>query len=166
MGSIVPRSSPERRRLIGEIKNGMRELRIQLTALNHQVSGRISINDVDLDCLDVIDRYGPLSPSALARRTGLHPATLTGILDRLERSGFVARDRTPSDRRGVIVRGQRTRVGEMFRLYAGMNLAMDKICADYPEPELALIAEFLRRVAEAGENAADDLAAGPVSSSD
>jgi MarR family len=40
-------------------------------------------------CLDLITRHGPLSPSAPARRAGLHPATMTGILDRLERGGWV-----------------------------------------------------------------------------
>jgi DNA-binding MarR family transcriptional regulator len=34
-----------------------------------------------------------LSPSVLARRAGLHPATMTGILDRLERGRWITRDR-------------------------------------------------------------------------
>jgi len=78
-----------RRRLTTAIKESLRELSIQLSLLNHHVSGRLELNDVDLDCLDLISRHGPLSPSALARRAGLHPATITGILDRLERGGWV-----------------------------------------------------------------------------
>src|SRR4029453_11698775 len=38
----------------------------------------------------------PPNPSALARRAGLHPATITGILDRLQRGGGVARERDPA----------------------------------------------------------------------
>jgi DNA-binding MarR family transcriptional regulator len=149
-----------RRRLSTAIKDSLRELSIQLSLLNHQVGAHVDLKDVDFDCLDVISRHGPLSPSALARRAGLHPATMTGILDRLERAGWVARERDPSDRRAVVVRALRDRSKEVFRLYSGMNTSMDDICAGYGETELELLADFLRRTADAGRNATDELAAG------
>jgi DNA-binding MarR family transcriptional regulator len=83
------------------IKESLRELSIHLSLLNHHVGARLGLKDVDLDCLDLISRHGPLTPSVLARRAGLHPATMTGILDRLERGGRVARERDPSDRRAA-----------------------------------------------------------------
>jgi DNA-binding MarR family transcriptional regulator len=101
-----------------------------------------------------------LIPDALARRAGLHPATMTGILDRLERGGWAARDRDPSDRRGVVVRALRDRNVELLGLYSGMNRSMDQICAEYADSELELLATFLRRTAVAGRNATDQLAAG------
>ena len=88
-----------RRWLTAEIRDSLRELGIQLALLNHHIVARLELKDVDLDCFNLIERHGPLSPSALARRAGLHPATMTGILDRLERGGWTARDRDPSDRR-------------------------------------------------------------------
>ena len=127
--------------------------------LNHHVGARLDLNDIDLDCLDLIARHGPLSPSALARRAGLHPATMTGILDRLERGGWVARDRDPSDRRAVVIRSLRGRTAELIGLYSGMNTSMDQICAGYGDAELALLADFLRRAANAGQSATDELAA-------
>src|SRR6202158_2194 len=93
-----------RKRLTAAIKLSMRELRMQLSLLNLHIGAHLDLKDVDLDCLDLIASHGPLSPSALARRAGLHPATMTGILDRLERGGWVARERDPSDRRAVVVR--------------------------------------------------------------
>src|SRR6185312_8100834 len=147
-----------RKRLTAAIFTSMRELSIQLGLLNHHVGAHVELKDIDIDCLDLIARHGPLSPTALARRAGLHPATMTGILDRLERVGWVARDRDPSDRRAVVVRVQRARIADLMRLYAGMNTAMDQVCADYGEAELALIADFLRRTAAAGRHATDDLA--------
>lgn len=147
-----------RRRMTTEVKQSLRDLRIQLALLNHHVSGQVELRDVDLDCLDVISRHGPLNPSALARGAGLHPATMTGILDRLERGGWVARERDPSDRRAVVVRALRDRTTELMRLYAGMNRSMDDICAGYGEAELELLADFLRRAAEAGRTAAEELA--------
>ena len=103
-------------------------------------------------------RRGPLSPGALARHAGLHPATMTGISDRLERAGWVARDRDPADRRAVLVRSLRDRSAELFRLYAGMNRSMGELCARYTDEELALLADFLHRTTTAGQAATDALA--------
>ncbi|HWE88709.1 MAG TPA: MarR family transcriptional regulator [Pseudonocardiaceae bacterium] len=151
---------PIPRRLIGEIRDSLRELSMQLSLLNHQVSAHIELRPVDLNCLDVISRHGPLGPSELARRSGLHPATVTGILDRLERSGWVARDRDPDDRRAVVVRPLRDRSAELMRLYAGMNSSVAEICASYREDELRVLADFLRRTASAGRRATEELAEG------
>jgi DNA-binding MarR family transcriptional regulator len=161
MSSRAPERAQEVRRrsqLTAAIRDGLRELGIQLSLLNHHVGARLELKDVDLDCLDLIDRHGPLSPSALARRAGLHPATITGILDRLERSGWVARERDPEDRRAVLVRAPRKRNAELMRLYSGMSRSMNKILAGYDDAELELIADFLSRTTQAGKGATDELA--------
>jgi DNA-binding MarR family transcriptional regulator len=149
-----------RRRLTGTIRESLRDLSIQLALLNHQVGGHIELKGTDLECLDLIARCGPLSPSALAQRSGLHPATITGILDRLERGGWITRDRDPSDRRAVVIRALRSRGAEILSLYAGMNASLDQICASYSDHELEAIGDFLRKTAEAGRNAVGKLAHG------
>jgi DNA-binding MarR family transcriptional regulator len=148
-----------RRRSTVAVKESLRVLRNQLSLLNHQVGAHLELKDVDLDCLELIVMDGPLSPTALARRAGLHPATITGILDRLQRGGWVVRERDPdgSDRRAVKVSAVRGRNAEVFRLYSGMNTSMDDICADYTDAELALLADFLRRTTEAGQRATEEL---------
>ena len=151
-------AAQRRRRLTAAIKQSLRALSIQLSLLNHQVGARAGLNDVDLDCLDLVARQGPLSPSALAERAALHPATVTGILDRLERGGWVARERDPSDRRAVVVRARRERNPELMRLYSGMNSSMNEICAGYGDAELEVLADFLRRTVDAGRSATDKLA--------
>jgi DNA-binding MarR family transcriptional regulator len=156
--SHVTSGGAPRRRLTSAIKDSLRDLRGQLSMLKRQVGVRLDLKDVDLDCLDLISRRGPLSPTAIARHAGVHPATMTGILDRLERAGWVARDRDPADRRAVTVRARRERAGEMSGQFAGMNAAMDEICAGYGEAELELIAGFLARAAEAGERVTRALA--------
>ncbi|HEV8567223.1 MAG TPA: MarR family transcriptional regulator [Actinoplanes sp.] len=161
MARVASKSSSSgrlRRRLATEIKESLRELSIQLSLLNHQVGAHADLKDVDLDCLDLINRHGPLSPSALARRAGIHPATMTGILDRLERGGWITRERDPDDRRAIAVRALRDRNAELFGLYSGMNSSMDRICAEYEESELELLADFLRRTTDAGRTATDELA--------
>ena len=153
-------SSGGRRRNTTAVKESLRDLRNQLSLLHHQVSVGVELNDVDLDCLELIQKHGPMSPSALADRAGLHRATLTGILDRLQRGGWVVRERDPdaTDRRAVSVRALRDRNAELYGRYAGMNSAMDDICADYSVEELEFLADFLRRVADAGHVATTRLA--------
>ena len=150
----------QRRRLTNGIKESLRDLGNQLSLLNHVVSARLELRDVDLDCLEILNRSGPLSPGALARQAGLHPATMTGVLDRLERGGWAARERDPADRRAVNVRALPDRAGELFRLYSGMNGAMDDLCAGYDEQQLTVIADFLSRTAAAGGEATEKLAEG------
>jgi DNA-binding MarR family transcriptional regulator len=147
-----------RRRTVVTIKESLREVGVQLALLNRHVSTRLEMRDVDLDCLDLVARHGPLSPSALARLAGLHPATLTGILDRLERGGWISRDRDPADRRGIAVSATRDRAADVYGHYADMNSRLDGLLADYSGEELAVLAGFLRRTAEAGRAAAELLA--------
>jgi len=159
--SVSPQRREEirqRQRAANEVRNALRELRIQLALLNYRVGLQVGLRDVDLDCLDILDTSGPLSPSELARRAGLHPATLTGILDRLERGGWIVRERDPNDRRAVVVRVVHDRYGELLGLYSAMSRSMNKILSDYSDEQLEVIADFLRHTVEAGRNATEGLA--------
>jgi DNA-binding MarR family transcriptional regulator len=140
------------------IRVALRDLGAQLALLNLRVGDKLELRAGDLQCLNLIERVGPVSPASLARRTSIHPATLTGIIDRLERGGWVTRDRDPADRRGVVIRVLRDRRAEVSRHYAGMQGRLTDICAGLDEEELAAVAGFLRSAVEAGRDATDELA--------
>ena len=55
---------------------------------------------------------GPRTPAELAEAAGVTRATMTGLVDTLERDGFVKREPDPDDRRMMSVR--LTRAGERF----------------------------------------------------
>lgn len=153
MNAVSPEDARRRRRLIVALRTALREANTHLTFLNQQIGGLVELKGNDIECLDQIGRHGPISPGDLGRRTGLHPATLTGILDRLERGGWIARERSPADRRSVQLRALPNRGAELFGLYAPMNSVMDDIFAGYQTEELEVIADFLRRTAEAAQAA-------------
>lgn len=157
---VTDRTAARRRRqLTNVVKEALRDLNIQMALLNRRLGGKVELKDADWTCLDLINRQGPLSPTELAHRSGLHPATLTGVLNRLERGGWVTRQRDPdvTDRRAVTVRALRERNQELYRTFSGMNKRMDALCLDYSEAELELIADFLRRTTEAGHVSTDEL---------
>lgn len=157
MSQVDSSGSARRGELNQAIRETMRDLAVRLSLLTHQVGGRLDLKGTDLDCLDLIDRYGPIGPGALARRTGLHPATMTGIIDRLERGGWITRERDPNDRRAITIRLHRSRAREILRLFGGMNAEMVRISASYTDAELAVIAGFLQRAADAASAAAHEL---------
>src|SRR5947208_14156533 len=106
MESISPAgqtAAARRGRLSRQLKDSLRDLGTQLAQLSHSVGARLDLKPTDLECLDLISRHGPISPSALARRAGLHPATMTGVLDRLESGGWIEPGRGKADHRGLAV---------------------------------------------------------------
>ncbi|MBB5786098.1 MarR family transcriptional regulator [Jiangella mangrovi] len=141
------------------VRRSFNDVALQMSLLNRRVGTRLELKDADLECFNLVFTEGPLTPTGLARRSGLHPATVTGVVDRLERAGWVSRERDPDNRRAVLVRALRDRNGELFGLLAGMNDAMTGILDDYSTEELELIVGFLHRTLEAGRRATDDLSA-------
>src|SRR4029079_5476835 len=117
----------ERRRKVVAATNALRDLRVALGVRNHRVGKRVELKDLDLDCLDVIARDGPISPSALADRVGVHLATMTGILNRLQEARWITRDRAARDRRAVVVASVPARQRQLFGAFGPMNTRMRRI---------------------------------------
>jgi len=139
------------------IQMGLRGLTQQLHRLNDVVGSQIDLLPDDLAVLDMLGRDGPMSPRDVIAATGIHPATLTGILDRLEAGGWLTRRPDPDDRRRVIVAAETSRGGEMSRRYAPMTRAISDICSGYSVEELARIVEFLERTTNAGTHVISEL---------
>jgi DNA-binding MarR family transcriptional regulator len=153
-----PRSGASSRgETLRRIQNGLRRLTFQLHRLNDAVGNRIDLLPGDLEVLDMLGRDGPMSPRTISANAGMHPATVTGLLDRLEGGGWITRSPDPDDRRRVIVTAMTERGGEVARWYAPMSKALTAICTGYSDAELARIVEFLEKAAEAGSDAAQEV---------
>ena len=119
------------------------------TLLFHQaVASRLGLNLTDLKCLDLARGETRLTPGRLAELTGLTTAAVTTILDRLERAGFVRRERDPTDRRKILVRLLTGRAEEVARLFAPLDSAMSHLFEQYTAAELAFLDEFALRVGQ------------------
>jgi DNA-binding MarR family transcriptional regulator len=91
------------------------------------------------------------SPGRLAELTGLKTGTVTGVLDRLEKAGFVRRDRDPHDRRKVIVTPVAEAVEERLNpRYAGQGGAVTGVLDRFDDAQLAVILDFVRAVGGQG----------------
>jgi DNA-binding MarR family transcriptional regulator len=159
---MTARSGKERRRRVAVTLGALWDLRIELAILNHRVGSRVEIKDLDFDCLDVIARHGPISPSALAGRVGVHLATMTGILNRLQEARWITRERADTDRRAVVVASTPGRQRELFAIWGAMNSRMGQVCDRYTDEQLEIIADFLQRTVAAGRDSADEIDQAPI----
>src|ERR1700753_385474 len=82
---------------------------------NQGVAERLGIHATDLQCWGILETMGPVTPGKLAEGTGLTTGGVTVMLDRLEKAGYVKRERNPQDRRSVLVRAV---VAHKKKLYA------------------------------------------------
>lgn len=147
----------DRADLLHQVRMAVRTLSPSLGRLNDLVGLRVDLKGGDIEVLDHLGRSAPISPSDLAESLQIHPATMTGILDRLEEGGWVLRERPPGDRRRVRLKVLRSRGPELVRLYGPMNRAIDKICAGLGDDELRVVVEFLRAVSGAALEVTSDL---------
>ncbi|MGH2466606.1 MAG: MarR family winged helix-turn-helix transcriptional regulator, partial [Candidatus Limnocylindrales bacterium] len=81
----------------------MRLLNLEGSFYLQAVAERLGMGATDLTCLTVLLTEGPAAAGSLAARTGLTSGAITGVVDRLERSGWVRRISDPADRRRVII---------------------------------------------------------------
>jgi DNA-binding MarR family transcriptional regulator len=84
-----------------------------------------------------------MTASALAEYTGLTGAAMTAVVDRLEASGYVTRERDTGDRRRITIRAVPAKLRKLNQLYAGQSAAMSNLLSKYKDAEFAAIMEYL-----------------------
>ena len=81
----------------------LRRIMRAMDVYSRQLSDSHGLTGPQMLCLREISTQGSLTTGTLALAVALSPATLTGILDRLEMRGLVSRERRPEDKRRVVV---------------------------------------------------------------
>ena len=98
--------------------------------------------------LQVVAALAPISQREVSDRLMLDPSDLVGLVDILERAGYVERQRDPLDRRRYAL--EITTAGELavVRLKQVAEEATEQVLAPLEETERTQFAELLRRVIE------------------
>jgi DNA-binding MarR family transcriptional regulator len=96
--------------------------------------------------IDVLDRHGPMTAGELAAKTGLAPPSVTGLIKRLGRKGFVRRAADPSDGRRVRVELAGHAVAAFAPLFQDFVDRLDALYATYSDDELQLLLGFMQAV--------------------
>jgi DNA-binding MarR family transcriptional regulator len=121
-----------------------RQLSLATVSFHAQIAEHVGLSATDHKCLDLaMQAEHPLTAGQIAELSGLSTGAVTGVIDRLERAGFVRRVRDPHDRRKVLVEVSRGSLARYGNAYDGLSAALDRTITDYTEDELKAVERFL-----------------------
>jgi DNA-binding MarR family transcriptional regulator len=131
--------------LLDSLEEQSRELSTRTVIFHHLIGERLGLNPTDHKCLDVIVRNGtPMTASQLAEETGLSTGAITGIVDRLEKAGYVRRKRDQNDRRLVFINVLMDRaMVKLSPIFDPIKQASRSLYSKYSDEELAIILDFI-----------------------
>jgi DNA-binding MarR family transcriptional regulator len=96
----MPDNPPDR---IQDVVHLMRKLMQAGERYTKELNKKFSVSAPQVACLLALLDNGPISPSQIAKKIMVESSTVTGIIDRLEQKGLVARTRVSQDRRVITV---------------------------------------------------------------
>src|SRR6266478_5243878 len=124
--------------LMEELEHAVRRSSAQGVIFGQTVASRVGISSSDLECLDFLNLEGRVTAGRLAEVTGLTTGAITGVVDRLEKAGFVRRERDDNDRRKVFIATVPENVAKIGKFYVHMQRAMQNVFGSYTDAELRL----------------------------
>jgi DNA-binding MarR family transcriptional regulator len=114
-------------------------------AVDATAAARLGVNRTDLRCLEILLGQESVPPSGLGAALGLTTGSVTAMLDRLERLGYLTRTPDPDDRRRTQVRITPSAARLAREIYEPIAEDGAAEVATYTAAELATILDFLRR---------------------
>lgn len=117
--------------------------------LHQTIADTLKLNITDHKCLDFINQSEGVTAGQIAEFTGLTGGAVTALIDRLEKNGYIIRDKDPKDRRKVIIRSitdnDDANEGsvQLKEIFSSLDKSIYECLSTYSENELSLILNFI-----------------------
>jgi len=132
---------------IDSVLRSLRRVNLQGSLFGQTVAIRFGLSESDIEALEVLIDTGSSTAGALSDLMGLTTGAVTRVIDRLEQAGYVRRVPDPADRRRVIVEVVPENVAGVQATLGRVGDASTDEIGHYSEAELAVINDFLTRMA-------------------
>ncbi len=137
--------APHHRGAVDEVGTAVRKMGAQSVITSRTVADRFGLHTTDLEVLDLIYLRKQASAGDLANATGLSSGSVTALIDRLVRAGYIERCEDEADRRRVLVRIRQHAIEPIKGVYSDMQRRMFELWSGYSDRELQLIEGFISK---------------------
>ena len=118
--------------------------------VDRALGARMGLRPLDYEAVGAIldNESAPLGPVELGHRLGISTGSATELVDRLERAGHVVRERSPHDRRRVLVTPHPRTVERVIGELSPLLADLDELATTFTPEEQELVARYLRAATE------------------
>ena len=141
----TPPAAETRDDLLALLDSTMRAAGAQRILYSAALAETVGLRQTDLECLFIITLNPGVTPGRLARDTGLTTGAVTGVLDRIQRAGFIRRVPDSDDRRRIRLEPVTERIAEIRDANRHMRELWMNELLDYSDAELRFLIDFARR---------------------
>lgn len=134
-----------RNEIIQNIVDKFREMSLEAVIFHQALADELGLYVTDHKCMDIIHRFGAMPAGRLGEMTGLTTGAITGMIDRLEKAGYVRRTNDPKDRRKTIVEPARNKKLErkLEMTFTPLHERMHKVLSSYSDNELTFLLDAM-----------------------
>lgn len=127
-----------------DMVTSFRDLGRRVVLYQHKIAEQLDVYNHDWTTIDMLSETGPITAGELGRRVGLTTGSVTALVDRLERAGYVKRERHPKDRRSIMIVPQYEDKSEVQHVYETLNQHMTELTNQYTAEQMETIQSFLK----------------------
>ena len=132
---------------IESVIRSLRRVNLQGSLFGQTVAIRFGLTESDVEALEVLLDSGSATAGRLSELMGLTTGAVTRVIDRLEQAGYVRRVPDPADRRRVIVEVVTEQAAAVESTLDRVSQKSAAEIGHYSDEQLAVIDDFLTRVA-------------------
>ena len=133
--------TPQDDRLIYQVFMAQQKLRIYLKSA--LLAEGVKVTPTQTGILFLLKRKNGMTMTELSQVLAADNSTMTGLVDRLEKSGFVVREASPTDRRALLVRITQEGIDEINRAQPIIKRVNEEISSGFSEGEIAAFKKVL-----------------------
>jgi DNA-binding MarR family transcriptional regulator len=130
----------------GQLASLIRQYQRDTDAFDQAVAERLGVNRTDLRCLDLLLDLAmtghDMTPARLGDASGLTPSTVTSVLDRLEKAGYIRRARDQENRRQVLLQLTEEFVVITRELFGPVASEGTRQLEEFSDEEVATLIKF------------------------
>ena len=135
------------RQSIDSVIRSLRRVNLQGSFFGQTVAIRFGLSESDVEALELLIDAGSATAGRLSELMGLTTGAVTRVIDRLEQAGYVRRVPDAADRRRVVVEVVPEKIAAVSATMARVGEKGAEEISHYSESDLAVINDFLTRMA-------------------